>query len=274
MVFKCNQIKNVIFFGTSEIKSIFFSQLSLNMNICVRYGTTKSSSKKDIFHRLFYSCVLFHIGISDHICRNIREKIPISPRSKIVKIYTNTDFPDKVKDIQRPNADIVLLSRIAPGKGHLDVVSACGSIDSLIHFYGGTSDDKFIKKLTKRVTFLGMTSRVIFHGHTKDVHSALQRHSIFVFPSLGEGLGNSLIESLGNGLVCICYDNTVFPEFKKMGFYIHIVKTGDIESLKYTIEEVIRNIDKELLLSKSNIALAQQIFSKHQELEAYKEILV
>lgn len=272
-IFKNNIIKNVIFFGASEIKSIYFAQLFLKMNICVRYGTTKSSPKKDVFHRLFYSCVSYHIGISDHICRNVRDIIPISPDSTVVKIYTHTDFPESVTDNQRRDPGIVLLSRIAPGKGHMDVVTSCEAINTSVHFYGGVADDRFNKELEQRVADLGVTSKIIFHGHTNRVHETLRSHSIFVLPSLGEGLPNSLIEALGNGLICICYDNTVFPEFREMGFYIHLIKTGDIDSLRKTIQSVVGRVHEELLLSKPNEALTKRLFSKSQELDGLREIL-
>jgi hypothetical protein len=64
-------IKNVIFFGASELKSLYFSFLGLDINLIIRHGTTKTTPKKDWFHRLIYSKVNFHISICKHLQKNV-----------------------------------------------------------------------------------------------------------------------------------------------------------------------------------------------------------
>ena len=56
-------IKNIIFFGASELKSLYFAFLGFNINLIIRHGTTKSTQKKDFFHRLIYSNVNYHIKL-------------------------------------------------------------------------------------------------------------------------------------------------------------------------------------------------------------------
>ena len=64
-------IRNVIFFGASELKSLYFSFLGLDINLIIRHSTTKSKPKKDWFHRLIYSNVNYNISTSKHLETNV-----------------------------------------------------------------------------------------------------------------------------------------------------------------------------------------------------------
>jgi hypothetical protein len=57
-ILKENNIKNVIFLGASEMKSIYFATLGLDINFIIRQGSKKTTSKKDFFHKLLYSNVI------------------------------------------------------------------------------------------------------------------------------------------------------------------------------------------------------------------------
>ena len=60
---KKRKINNVIFFGASELKTLYFSFLWLDVNLIVRHGTTKSHRKNDFIHRLIYSGVGYHVAL-------------------------------------------------------------------------------------------------------------------------------------------------------------------------------------------------------------------
>ncbi|WP_455201290.1 hypothetical protein, partial [Kaarinaea lacus] len=61
-VINARQIKNVIFFGASELRSLYFAFLGYDLNVIVRHGTTKTRPKKDWLHRLIYRCVDCHVA--------------------------------------------------------------------------------------------------------------------------------------------------------------------------------------------------------------------
>lgn len=50
---------------------------------------------------------------------------------------------------------------------------------------------------------LGLHSQVTFAGDVKDVKPYLQAADIFVLPSLGEGISNSLLEAMSAGVACV-----------------------------------------------------------------------
>lgn len=263
------QVSKIIFLGTSEIKSIYFSFLFLKKKptFIIRYGTTRSSSKKDFLHKLFYSCVDYHVALSEHLLSNVIDVIPISITSKALKIYGSTNFKYVVSS-GSCMPSIVHVGRIVEGKGHIDLVNATVSQTVPVTFIGN-GEQYIVDEILKISHSHSKSSQYNFLGFVDDVQLALRDFSIFVLPSAGEGLPNALIEALGSGLICIVYDNTVFPEFKKMGFNIHIIRNGDVLMLSNEIASVLANFNEECRLAQENIYLARTLFSKEGEVKAY-----
>ena len=75
-------------------------------------------------------------------------------------------------------------------------------VDPSLHLLllGQGPEQKALEVLSEN---LGIQSRVTFVGNVDDVKPYLQAADIFVLPSLGEGLSNSLLEAMAMGLACI-----------------------------------------------------------------------
>ena len=63
-------IRNIIFLGASEMRSLYFSIFRLDINFVIRQGSKKSSSKKDFIHKILYSKVNHFIGNCEYIKQN------------------------------------------------------------------------------------------------------------------------------------------------------------------------------------------------------------
>ena len=72
-------------------------------------------------------------------------------------------------------------------------------------------DGPLKKSLEDQAMRLGITDRVIFTGARDDVPNLLSASDLFIFPSLFEGLGLSLVEAQAAGLPCLIAD-TIPPE--------------------------------------------------------------
>ena len=78
------------------------------------------------------------------------------------------------------------------------------NINSVLILVGnGELEDNIINKVKK----MGLIDSVIFLGSRSDVPELLQGMDCFVFPSLFEGLGISLIEAQATGLRCVVSNN-------------------------------------------------------------------
>lgn len=273
------KIENVIFFGASELKSLFFAFLGKDINLLVRHGTTKSTPKKDLFHRIIYSRVAWHVAISKHLASNVQQIIPISPDSQIKIIYP-TIIPAGIRQHRQQHSPIRILhiGRIANGKGQLDAVQACHvlhdkGLDFEMNLVGNFESPAYEAYFRSRLAELPYHNKINMTGFTRDIGTYLGNADIFLFPSHGEGFGNAFVEALGAGLVCIAYDNTTFPEFKDMGLHMELVADGDLECLGRILHETVCDLEQQLARSSSNIQMVQNLFSDAHEMNGYLEIL-
>jgi len=275
-IIRAKNIKNVIFFGASELKSLYFAFLGFDINIIVRHGTTKSRPKKDWFHRLIYSKVNYHVSICKHLQKNVEYIIPFGKASKSVLIYPSLEIKD-IKKVEHKKLTLVHVGRVARGKGQLDAVLACdvlvkNNIDFVFYIVGGF-DEKYQDEFMKLYHSLEYKDKIKLVGFTKDVDSYLSKSDIFLFPSYGEGLSNAFLEALSNNLMCISYNNTSFPELQELGFEFEMADNKDIKNLKeklfYSVENR-KNYENSL---EYNRELVVKMFSVQKEINEYLEII-
>ena len=279
-ILKENNIKNVIFLGASEMKSIYFATLGLDINFIIRQGSKKTTSKKDIFHKLLYSNVNYFVGNCEYMKNNIIDILPIPKKADVRRIYSsvklekNVDFKEYNKII-----DLISVGRINPGKGQLEAIKACeilfeNNIDFNIKFLGDIQDKDYYKQIENYMHNLPYKNKIEFVGYTSNIKDYLQKSDIFIFPSLGEGMSNAIIESLGFGLIPIIYDDTSSPEFKSLGFHIHLTKENIIENLKKILLEVALDIENEKIEAMGNHTKALEVFALEREKKEYMELLI
>lgn len=272
-------IKNIIFFGASELKSIYFSLLGLDVNLIVRHGTTKSHPKKDWFHRLIYSNVNYHVAITNHLKKNIEYIIPFGPKTRLQLIYPSIELNNSTSITQKSMKPILLhVGRIAKGKGQTDAIEACkilykNDIDFELYLVGGSTPD-YQEEFANFLNSIPFKDKIHIEGHTSDVGSYYNIANIFLFPSHGEGFGNAFIEALSHQLVCLTYLNTSFIEFQSLGFYFDAAENLNIVNLQQKLLDIVTHIDEKLILSRKNTQKIKDIFDISHEIKNYLEILI
>ncbi len=273
-----NNIKNIIFFGASELKSLHFAIRGLGINLIVRHGTSKDHSKKDFFHRLIYSQVNYHVAVSDYILDNVKKIIPFAPHTQAQRIYLSRHLKCPEIEVQGNEISMVHVGRIAQGKGHFEAIEAMHLLaqkgqHAQLKFLGA-GDEELLYQLKKRVAQYGLEKQIHFLGHVEEVSDFIQQAQILLFPSWGEGLPNALVESFAFGAYPVVFENTVFPELKKLGFHLHLARDRDVLDLSEKLMEVIEQ--KSQLLEKlvHNQNLYQKYFTARVEKEQYQKILI
>ncbi|WP_205617876.1 glycosyltransferase family 1 protein [Atopococcus tabaci] len=71
-------------------------------------------------------------------------------------------------------------------------------------------DGELEESIEQRVAELGLTNKVIMLGARSDTYDLLQAMDVFLFPSLYEGLGISVVEAQASGLPCVV--STTVPD--------------------------------------------------------------
>ncbi len=282
-IIKKYKIRNVIFFGASEMRSLYFAFLGLDINLIIRHGMKKTTSKKDPFHRLLYSDVNWHVSICEYLSKNLQEVIPFGKRSKLKLIYSVLRYlPDNLPEPeirQLKPLKLLHVARIAPGKGQVDAILACATLHKNnipfeLHIVGEVHVP-FRERFESILESVEYRDSITVHGFCNNVPDMLRESDIFFYPSSGEGLSNSFIEALAFGLSCITYENTSFPELRDLGFILHIAKDGDLEDLTEKLMESVDYIRNNPLPITHNIELAKELFyPPERELKQFLEILV
>ncbi len=274
-------IGNVIFFGASELKTLHFSFRPFDLNLIVWHGTTKSHAKRDFLHRLVYSRVNYHVALSQHLIRNVQTIVPQTEGVQYKVIRPSFDFQvnESKEKGQTKKLSVVHVGRVAYGKGQLDAVLACESLykagmDFHLTLVGSADGSGYIEEVKQAVNESSIKHSVTVTGYVDSVNRYLEQADILLFPSSGEGMPNAFIEALHYNIVCIAYDNTVFPEFLEMGFYVKLVKDADIHALSEELLTVSSGIENEKIKAKNNMVLAKACFSVERELAEWRQVLV
>lgn len=273
-----NNIKNIVFFGASELKTLYFTFKDLNVNFIIRHGTRKGPKNK-WYHSRIYSIVDYHIGISKDLTNNVKQNMPFHESTVIRTIYPSIVFNAKPKPrILDNQIQILNTGRIAEGKGHIDMINACKILYekkfNFIMNIVGDGNSSYVEKIKKHANSMAYSNKIIFHGYQSNITKYLNNNDIFLFPSHGEGLSNSFTEALSHGLVCLSYNNTSFSEFKDLGFHTHIVDNKNQVALAKQLLIIAENLNYEKMKSLNNINDALKIFSYENELRKYNEILI
>lgn len=273
-------IRNVIFFGASELKSLYFAFLGQKINLIIRHGTTKRRPKKGWFHQLVYSGVNTHVAICEHLSDNVKRIVPIGSRNGLKVIYPSLNtLPETPIDLQeRPHTPIRLLhvGRIAPGKGQKRAIEACAAlheagIDFVLQL-AGRADEAYKKTFTEYLDGVAYRDNIVLLGHRDDLASLYASADVFLFPSDGEGLSNAFIEALSFGLAAISYANTSFPELRRMGFTFDLVENQNLSLLRERLVHVARHYDDKTAL-RDNAKLALSLFGADRERDEWLTLL-
>jgi glycosyltransferase involved in cell wall biosynthesis len=271
-------IGNIVFFGASELKSLHFAVHGLDINFCVRHGTTKRRHKKDPLHRFVYADINWHIAVSDHILDNVREIIPYGPQTKDIRIYNSRYLQPMEEQRDLGGLRLVHIGRIARGKGQLDALQAFhhlidNGIEARLDFLGGDEDDDYRKELEAYCQRAKLKDSVHFHGHVDNVREYLLPAHILLFPSYGEGMPNALTEAMAMQMIPVVYENTVFPEIANLGAYLIMVKNGDVESMGKKLVFIAENLPQQMVLAQVNLQVYNAFFTPRSELRSYLDIL-
>lgn len=205
------------------------------------------------------------------------------PKKDIGIIYNGVDIVQFHPDPSRRQTDEFIItsgaSRITHRKGLDYLIEATAKLTSehpeiKIKIMGEGNAENDLKKqvlklhLEKHVEFLGRIPR-------EKTAPYYQEASLFVLPSLNEGMSNAMLEALATGLPLLATDTGGTRELLTDGINGFIIKTKDATDIAEKIEKIINDKDLRESMSHASRQLAETMsWAKvaNQYFELYKKL--
>lgn len=207
-------------------------------------------------------------------CRDIKnglldEMSFLSP-DEITVILTGKEPSPQSPPLPRSPRNICVTSQLNPDKGHADLLQSLAILKSKgyafhLHVAGTGKCEDDLKRLAARLNLVG---DITWHGFVKDVRSVLKQNDIFCLPSLSEGLPNTLLEAMSEGLAPVArnvggiaeaWPDTIAPFPNTL-----VTLDSGFEGLAEALESLLQLDDEQLAAHKQSV---WQWFSDNHSLD-------
>lgn len=146
---------------------------------------------------------------------------------------------------------ILLPARIAPGKGHIDLIKAVYSlrnknINVKIAFAGRFDQQEILSKIYHLSKSTDCIDSIVQLGHltTEELRNWYAISDLVVLPSESEGLPRVLLEAQAMSIPVIAYSVGGIPEVVKDNETGYLVKKGNIRALAEKIEILLKDASR------------------------------
>jgi len=143
-----------------------------------------------------------------------------------------------IEELSLPEGSFILLNvaRVSPQKGLLYAIRALPAVrekypETYLVSVGDTVDRRWLSRLEAEAASLGVARHTRFLGVRRDIPDLLRCCDLFVFPSLYEGLGISLIEAMASGCACVASLAGPITEVIRQGVDGWLVPPADVRAL-------------------------------------------
>jgi len=195
----------ISFLDTNNIMAVF-AALGLNVPVVVSERinpkTTPIGKVKKFLRNWAYckasSLVVQNKGIKNCFSAQIQKHTSIIPNPIVLENNINWTGDKK---------EFVALGRINIQKGYAYLIDAFSKISKKYPDWTlkivGKGDNEDSKKLEKKIQTLGMEEHIFLQDAVKEPQKEIAQSKIFVFPSIYEGMPNSLMEAMAIGMPVI-----------------------------------------------------------------------
>ncbi|MDH5545602.1 MAG: TIGR03088 family PEP-CTERM/XrtA system glycosyltransferase [Gammaproteobacteria bacterium] len=243
-----------------------------------------SNSKYRILRRAYNPLIARFIALSKDLDSWLKEQVRISPR-KIVQIYNGVDM-QRFSQSEKSRQEI--RKELGIGKSEI-LVGSVGRLQAekdqatLLRAYAlleknentrlvliGDGPDR--QKLEALAIQLAISNRVIFAGARNDVPAMLNALDLFVLPSLGEGISNTILEAMASGLPIVATSVGGNPELIDDGNTGLLVPSNNPSAMTAAIDSYLK--DKALLKQhgKAGRARVERLFSMDAMIANYMKV--
>lgn len=194
------------------------------------------------------------------------------PADKLVVIYNGVDLPNNRLALQEESrAELGLpldvpivgaVSRLDPVKGVDVLLQAFASVEDAHLAIVGDGPERV--PLAVLADDLGVSNRIHWAGHRRDVPRLLPAFDLFVQPSLHEGLPNAVLEAMAAGLPVVATAVGGTPEVVDDEVTGFLVPPRDPQALAQGLRALLHNSDLRRKMGRAGRDRVEQYFSLKQ----------
>lgn len=208
------------------------------------------------------------VAVSEYVRRSAHRRLGF-PLERIDLLYNPIDVDQfqagapherrkLIEELRLPEGSIILLNiaRVSPQKGLLYAIRALPAVrekypEAHLVSVGATVDQYWLSHLKAEAASLGVTDHAHFLGARRDISDLLHGCDLFIFPSLYEGLGISLIEAMASGCACVATQTGPIPEIVRHGIDGWLVPPADVAGLAEAVRLLLADTVKRRMLGQA-----------------------
>jgi glycosyltransferase involved in cell wall biosynthesis len=184
----------------------------------------KASKKRMFLH--VWRPLLRRMKVEWHACTEIEEEEinKTFPDARVIVVRDMTSLPYDALPVNAVNEGpvrFVFISRISPMKNLVVALEALRRLTSPADFdiYGPAEDPAYWSRCKSLIDLMPDNVRVSYQGELtpENVRETFGKYDAFIFPTLGEGFGHVIAESLSASCPVICSAETPWTEILEAG---------------------------------------------------------
>jgi glycosyltransferase involved in cell wall biosynthesis len=218
------------------------------------HGVPFADDRNGLLNRFVLACERRAARYTDRIVTNadvIAEEyleLGIGTPDQYTTVYSGVDLDafenaEPAEDLPGERPRVVMVGRLADGKGHEVLLDAVESLDSLDGSVCIVGDGPLYDSLERDVEARGLDDQVFLTGFRDDVPRILAASDVLVLPSYREGTPRVITEAMASGLPVVATDIAGIPEQVVDGENGYLIPTGDAMALAECISKLLAHVE-------------------------------
>ncbi|EMA63061.1 glycosyltransferase family 4 protein [Halorubrum lipolyticum] len=172
----------------------------------------------------------------------------IGRRDQYTTVYSGVDLDafadaEPADDLPGERPRIVMVGRLADGKGYEVLLDAVESLDSFEGSVCIVGDGPLYESLTTEIEDRELADQVCLTGFRDDIPCVLAASDVLVLPSFREGTPRVITEAMASGLPVVATDIAGIPEQIEDSENGYLIQTGDSEALANRLETLLADAE-------------------------------
>jgi glycosyltransferase involved in cell wall biosynthesis len=251
------------------------------------HGVPFADDRNDALNRFVLACERQAANYTDRIVTNADVIADdylargIGTPDQYTTVYSGVDLDafadaEPAEDLPGERPRVVMVGRLADGKGHKVLLDAVESLDEFEGSVCIVGDGPLYDDLSVEITERGLDDHVFLTGFRDDVPRILAASDVLVLPSFREGTPRVITEAMASGLPVVATDIAGIPEQVVDGENGYLIPTGTSDPLAERLQTLLLDAELRERMGARGLERANR-FSTAQMIEElnalYRELL-